>query len=367
MDSDLLHDLTVPEPEVPLPLPTTVSSRSLQLRQNKGRSARSGSSSRSATHSASQSRASSLARSQHAIAADLRAESQSTTVHAESTSVSLLLPGPPVLEDTPADDAATEGPRKRCRLDGSSDRSAATTTSPTLEGPGEAAAMNLDTDDSMITRSEPEARGGQHRDHGDAGDSSFPKADDSRKLRDTTPAATTPDLTNARSASAADSFFSPVGQTMEAESSRTAQRRNVVIDVDALMDEFPVAGPSSATMRPGPSSKPGPAAHATPSLQLSAREPEDNSAIRGDEPLSAYSCPVCFSPPIRATVTPCGHVYCGECLFTAIKTTMQRVSYTAPVGERLIARCPVCRAPIPGWDGRGGGVVGLKPKLVYSL
>ncbi|KAH9917264.1 uncharacterized protein B0H18DRAFT_859298, partial [Fomitopsis serialis] len=85
------------------------------------------------------------------------------------------------------------------------------------------------------------------------------------------------------------------------------------------------------------------------------------------EPLSAYSCPICFSPPVRATMTPCGHVCCGECLFTAIKTTMQRASYTAPIGERLIARCPVCRASIPGWDGRGGGVIGLKPKLVYSL
>ncbi|EPS93285.1 hypothetical protein FOMPIDRAFT_9293, partial [Fomitopsis schrenkii] len=85
------------------------------------------------------------------------------------------------------------------------------------------------------------------------------------------------------------------------------------------------------------------------------------------EPLSAYSCPVCFCPPVRATMAPCGHVCCGECLFTAIKTTMQRASYTAPVGERLMARCPVCRAPIPGWDGQGGGVIGLKPKLVYSL
>jgi hypothetical protein len=32
-----------------------------------------------------------------------------------------------------------------------------------------------------------------------------------------------------------------------------------------------------------------------------------------------------------------------------------------------VARCPVCRAEIPQWDGRGGGVVGLKIQVVYSL
>jgi hypothetical protein len=42
------------------------------------------------------------------------------------------------------------------------------------------------------------------------------------------------------------------------------------------------------------------------------------------EPLSSYSCPICFSPPTNATLTPCGHICCGQCLFTAVKTTMTR-------------------------------------------
>ena len=29
--------------------------------------------------------------------------------------------------------------------------------------------------------------------------------------------------------------------------------------------------------------------------------------------------------------------------------------------------CPVCRAVIPGWDGKGGGVIGLSMRVVLSL
>ncbi|KAK7039382.1 hypothetical protein R3P38DRAFT_2899228 [Favolaschia claudopus] len=83
------------------------------------------------------------------------------------------------------------------------------------------------------------------------------------------------------------------------------------------------------------------------------------------EPLSAYSCPICFFPPTNATLTPCGHVCCGACLFTAVKTMTQRAAMQ-PL-EASVPRCPVCRAQIPGWDGRGGGVIGLKVRAVFSL
>ena len=55
----------------------------------------------------------------------------------------------------------------------------------------------------------------------------------------------------------------------------------------------------------------------------------------------------------------------GKCLFSAIKAARQRHAGLygreglAPDGTRNEAVCPVCRAPIPGWDGRGGGVIGL--------
>lgn len=83
------------------------------------------------------------------------------------------------------------------------------------------------------------------------------------------------------------------------------------------------------------------------------------------EPLASYVCPVCFSPPTRATMTPCGHVCCAECLFTAVHSTIERAVYHGPAAQR--AKCPVCRATIPGWDGKGRGVIGLKSRVVYSL
>ncbi|TFY58762.1 hypothetical protein EVJ58_g6211 [Rhodofomes roseus] len=210
-----------------------------------------------------------------------------------------------------------------------------------LNVPAEAAAMNLDADDTIIAQSASEAAAGPLSVHGDAR-SSFPDAGDARSGRDMVPGSNDLD-------SASPTFPSAVvlntgwvtespGQAMEAESSAMAQQRNMIIDVDALMDELPIAGPSSAARNPGPRSRPSAVAHAVSSSQSTAREQADGSGPRGDEPLSAYSCPICFSPPVRATMTPCGHVCCGECLFTAIKTTMQRASYTAPVGERLIAR-----------------------------
>ncbi len=36
--------------------------------------------------------------------------------------------------------------------------------------------------------------------------------------------------------------------------------------------------------------------------------------------LSKYTCPICFDAPTNLSVTPCGHFFCGECLFQALKT-----------------------------------------------
>ncbi|KII84357.1 hypothetical protein PLICRDRAFT_361966 [Plicaturopsis crispa FD-325 SS-3] len=84
------------------------------------------------------------------------------------------------------------------------------------------------------------------------------------------------------------------------------------------------------------------------------------------EPLSAYTCPICFGTPTNATLTPCGHIACGACLYVAVQTGMARGGEFV-MGGAGGARCPVCRAPIPGWDGRGGGVIGLKTRMVITL
>ena len=33
----------------------------------------------------------------------------------------------------------------------------------------------------------------------------------------------------------------------------------------------------------------------------------------------------------------------------------------------FFARCAVCRAEIKGWDGRGGGVIGIKARAIFSI
>jgi len=45
------------------------------------------------------------------------------------------------------------------------------------------------------------------------------------------------------------------------------------------------------------------------------------------QPLSTYSCPICFCPPTNATLTPCGHIACGSCLFKAVKAGLSRVTW----------------------------------------
>ncbi|KAH9178115.1 hypothetical protein EDB89DRAFT_1822297, partial [Lactarius sanguifluus] len=96
------------------------------------------------------------------------------------------------------------------------------------------------------------------------------------------------------------------------------------------------------------------------------------------EPLHTYACPICFASPTNATLTPCGHIMCGECLFTAVGAAVARMgiaSLAARSVESLLqflhslnrCRCPVCRAPIPMWDGRGGGVIGLQPRVVITI
>lgn len=71
-------------------------------------------------------------------------------------------------------------------------------------------------------------------------------------------------------------------------------------------------------------------------LQRSVPSPSPTPASRPEpEPLSSYSCPICFFPPTNATLTPCGHICCGSCLFTAVKTMTQR---GAMMPEASVAR-----------------------------
>lgn len=90
----------------------------------------------------------------------------------------------------------------------------------------------------------------------------------------------------------------------------------------------------------------------TPQRPPSERKPKG-------PPLSEYVCPICYSPPTRATLTPCGHILCASCLVESISSARER----AGGGPGSPAHCPLCRAVLKGWDGKGGGVIGLEVKL----
>ncbi|KIP11036.1 hypothetical protein PHLGIDRAFT_125155 [Phlebiopsis gigantea 11061_1 CR5-6] len=141
------------------------------------------------------------------------------------------------------------------------------------------------------------------------------------------------------------------------------------IDVDALPDS-PTLVPSSPPAADSPSgSQPNRAPTRSRQASLHPSSPTGAQTLSpsrpAPEPLATYVCPICFSPPTNPTMAPCGHVCCGECLFSAVKSTIERSAYHGPASQR--AKCPVCRAPIPGWDGRGRGVIGLKPRVVHTI
>ncbi|KAB5589435.1 hypothetical protein CTheo_7129 [Ceratobasidium theobromae] len=100
---------------------------------------------------------------------------------------------------------------------------------------------------------------------------------------------------------------------------------------------------------PNTSSLPPNASPPSPAPSSSLSPPPDDSAPESrkrkaqdeeceDGPLlSEYMCPICFSPPKSALITPCGHILCGPCLHGAI-------SARPPASQ---PQCPVCRTPIP--------------------
>ncbi|CUS21520.1 LAQU0S03e04456g1_1 [Lachancea quebecensis] len=50
-----------------------------------------------------------------------------------------------------------------------------------------------------------------------------------------------------------------------------------------------------------------------------------------------YRCPICFDPPEAALVTPCGHVFCTECLFQMVNSSR---------GQRSAGHCALCRRDV---------------------
>ncbi|KDN46506.1 hypothetical protein RSAG8_04159, partial [Rhizoctonia solani AG-8 WAC10335] len=104
----------------------------------------------------------------------------------------------------------------------------------------------------------------------------------------------------------------------------TQSNNNIIIDETAAA---PVDGDQAPILNASTSAT-------TPKKRRIPAEEEDSN----DGPLlSEYMCPICFSPPIGAIVTLCGHIMCGGCLYGAITARVE-----------------------PKWDPARSGVVGLE-------
>ncbi|KAH9987299.1 hypothetical protein BJV74DRAFT_502503 [Russula compacta] len=137
-------------------------------------------------------------------------------------------------------------------------------------------------------------------------------------------------------------------------------------DVPSSLPTVSVDLPASFTPPLRPHSAP-PASPVIANVTAGAHPLPPPSTLPPDpEPLHTYSCPICFSSPTNATLTPCGHIMCGECLFTAVGAATVRMGIAA-LAARYVKKCPVCRATIPRWDGKGGGVIGLQPRVVITI
>ncbi|KAL4802062.1 hypothetical protein BDV18DRAFT_164241 [Aspergillus unguis] len=66
--------------------------------------------------------------------------------------------------------------------------------------------------------------------------------------------------------------------------------------------------------------------------------------------LTAYKCPICLESPTNATTTICGHLFCHECIMSALKHSEEQ---RADHAGKSRGACPKCRAPLTRVDAAG--------------
>ncbi|KIL59031.1 hypothetical protein M378DRAFT_181020 [Amanita muscaria Koide BX008] len=154
-----------------------------------------------------------------------------------------------------------------------------------------------------------------------------PGPSSSSRKRKRTDATASPRTPKRVAAAASDSSSSPTESETESDIDEDFHDLNVVDDDDQPLQyiDVPPESATGSTCTSLPQSQyqtqspsPIPAASSQP------RRKRTPATTTQPDFLSEYTCPICFSPPTNATLTPCGHICCGSCLFMAVKTTLHR-------------------------------------------
>lgn len=344
-DSNQVQDLTRSSPPPPLPTPTTVTTRSLRPRATRSQASAQGS--RASTSSSSRSRA----QSTRATPQLPRFEAPGDVVApVESESV---VSGSSEHLTASTHTAGTTGGKKRGRRPQKSNvgpsskkRKVAQTEqpAPSATDPDPASSSTTTASGPFGTRehatdrvSPSDAAGSNSQASANAGsDSLFGVQDDPKEMFERM-------MADAASSSETERIAHIHSSGMSRAHDDAAHDAGVVGGGDA-----PAQRSRFASLAPSPEPATGPSSARDEKAQADTppRSPKGQAesaqcvpATRNIEPLASYSCPICLSPPTYATITPCGHVLCGDCLFSSVKTTMERGAYTLPMSERYIPRC----------------------------
>ncbi|SCU97946.1 LADA_0H09494g1_1 [Lachancea dasiensis] len=122
--------------------------------------------------------------------------------------------------------------------------------------------------------------------------------------------------------SAAENEVIELGEHSEPESAREAS----TIGSNPEPTEIPESPEALEILDHGPSPSPSqPPAPSTPIPRSEHKRACD------------YKCPICFEPPEAALFTPCGHIFCTECLFQMLNSTRT---------NRKAGQCALCRRDV---------------------
>lgn len=154
--------------------------------------------------------------------------------------------------------------------------------------------------------------------------------------------------------SAADNRINRPAGSENDHRNRSTSSNDDAIEIGTEMEDVPFVTTNIATSTEGTSSSEPIDVEEQARLQQVVEIPDDSedslSSMKDSCPTpiqhkkaSEYRCPICFDPPDAALMTPCGHIFCTECLFQMVNSSR---------GYRKHGHCALCRKDVKFKDVR---------------